>query len=813
MRVRFLIVLVAVLAGLWSVSVIAAETDQSTNQAGVDNGHGTSMADCCVGRVGDANGIGGDEPTIGDISAMIDAIFITGTCDGILNCLTEADLNQSGGANPTCNDITIGDISILIDYVFISGQENMDLLPCGGTMSPGARMQTMAAVNQVCDSLAGDPLFNSKLLTYLQSRPEFEDSGLSESSSNVWARFTDGVLLIFSGNRAGATTGSASDLTDSFPSVQTQQYSSGRGGQPQPGNALSPEAYLTGLPKRSSVRMLNTLGAWFRPITGTLGSWLSSQGYVVGNRDETVTGLRNVGGDGVFFFSTHGGDGRARGSNGAVVVYGLWTSTIADSTNLGPYLQDLLTGRLCLQDGPIDLDPQGRQIWQLHYGITPKFVSYYWRNFAEDAMVYIDACGSDGAAAQELKAAIMAKNASVYFGWTHVVASDASNLVAKFMFDRLLGANLAPPLEDPAQRPFDYEDVYNDLANRGLNVHTSTDPGSTTTFQYTAGPGAFGLLAPSIREFFIDEANDKIYVLGQFGDDPGPDMRRVTVNGEELPVDTWDGLMIVANIPNSGSGSAGPLVVETRVPVDDGGLVPLIYRKSNTVNISEWKGQFRYTEVNAGALHLYITMNLHLRTDLQPYRRMPHEAPLDTVRSFDGADDSYGSIAASGTLSEPINEAMTLIQTWSGGRNLPGTWDNSDPNANFGVWGNASAIGHWMKLLLFPHALDGYTYTFTVTGDGGYTDSYTTEAVIYSGLYDHPESMSFDLVLDSHWNISAGARTLTIPTSSSMLNPCCTDFRIEWDQITCSFPPDLATPQAPPNQDGPTPTATVSSSR
>jgi len=76
---------------------------------------------CCDGRVGDANGAGGDEPTIGDISTMIDAKFITGSCEGIIECLTEADINQSGGIIPTCDDITIGDISMLIDYLFITG--------------------------------------------------------------------------------------------------------------------------------------------------------------------------------------------------------------------------------------------------------------------------------------------------------------------------------------------------------------------------------------------------------------------------------------------------------------------------------------------------------------------------------------------------------------------------------------------------------------------------------------------------------------------------------------------------------------------
>ncbi|MCD6249843.1 MAG: hypothetical protein J7J98_05910 [candidate division Zixibacteria bacterium] len=79
------------------------------------------QADCQFCRTGNANGMGGDEPTIGDISTLIDAKFITGTCDGIIQCLEEADVNQSGGSGPTCDDITISDIAMLIDYLFITG--------------------------------------------------------------------------------------------------------------------------------------------------------------------------------------------------------------------------------------------------------------------------------------------------------------------------------------------------------------------------------------------------------------------------------------------------------------------------------------------------------------------------------------------------------------------------------------------------------------------------------------------------------------------------------------------------------------------
>ena len=75
---------------------------------------------CCVLRVGDANGFGGDEPTIGDCSVMIDALFISGDMS-VIACIPEADVNQSGGISPGPDDITIGDISVLIDYLFITG--------------------------------------------------------------------------------------------------------------------------------------------------------------------------------------------------------------------------------------------------------------------------------------------------------------------------------------------------------------------------------------------------------------------------------------------------------------------------------------------------------------------------------------------------------------------------------------------------------------------------------------------------------------------------------------------------------------------
>jgi hypothetical protein len=76
-----------------------------------------NLHNCCTGLVGDVNGQSGDTPTIGDISKLIDHLFIAFTVPA---CLGEADVNQSGGANPTPADITIGDISLLIDHLFVT---------------------------------------------------------------------------------------------------------------------------------------------------------------------------------------------------------------------------------------------------------------------------------------------------------------------------------------------------------------------------------------------------------------------------------------------------------------------------------------------------------------------------------------------------------------------------------------------------------------------------------------------------------------------------------------------------------------------
>jgi hypothetical protein len=107
---------------------------------------------CCVNRVGDVNGVGGDEPTLGDIMHLVSYLFIEPTT--VLPCLAEADVDQSGGISPVLEDITLADVMMLVDYLFISG-ESAELAECLGQSSdPYGYVVSTGS----CKGLDGPPL-------------------------------------------------------------------------------------------------------------------------------------------------------------------------------------------------------------------------------------------------------------------------------------------------------------------------------------------------------------------------------------------------------------------------------------------------------------------------------------------------------------------------------------------------------------------------------------------------------------------------------------------------------------------------------
>jgi subtilisin family serine protease len=83
----------------------------------------TMGSNCCEGKVGNIVTSNVGPPDISDVSALVDYLYIDGTP---IDCLAEADINQSGGDLPLPGHITIGDIAMLIDHLYISHQPLAD---------------------------------------------------------------------------------------------------------------------------------------------------------------------------------------------------------------------------------------------------------------------------------------------------------------------------------------------------------------------------------------------------------------------------------------------------------------------------------------------------------------------------------------------------------------------------------------------------------------------------------------------------------------------------------------------------------------
>ncbi len=110
---------------LWIDFTSSLDTDSNVVCGVVDEfspfavGTAGGSISCCTGVVGDVNASGDADPTIGDVSYLIDALFISVDLS-LIDCLGEADVNLSGGSDPQESDITIGDLSLLIDLLFIT---------------------------------------------------------------------------------------------------------------------------------------------------------------------------------------------------------------------------------------------------------------------------------------------------------------------------------------------------------------------------------------------------------------------------------------------------------------------------------------------------------------------------------------------------------------------------------------------------------------------------------------------------------------------------------------------------------------------
>jgi len=558
--------------------------------------------------------------------------------------------------------------------------------------------QRMTTLEEVTNFLNTLPVVdrdtdNQVVADYLASRPEFSVSGISPDGT-VWAEFTDGRDFYFfnnspidPGTEAGTDQGYYSDPPSSFHSASAILT----GFREEINRGVSAQTILQSgfveLPNTNQVRMMNALGAWYdewvdKPF-GDINNMLQEHGYNFVDSEPTIDNLKKVNGDGIFIFSTHGGEVKDS-------QYGLWTSTPTNSFNDTKYVNDLSVGRVAYaiakHDKNIKYDPEREDpnseycqseegacekpyMYASHYAITGDFVKEYM-SFGGNTLVVINACTSHS---ESIRNAFLGKkNVSVYAGWTNEVQADFSINTLALFIDRLLGVNKELPKENPEVRPFDAVTVQKYMEEKGKYQ----DPWKGATFEVSTSGSTSLILVPSIQFMEVHEDSDELFIFGMFGTDEG----EVLINKTKAKVVNWKSDVVVVKLKEEGSGSAG----DTIVKVGD--------RESNTVPLTEWRGKIHYEADYislAPNLKMEIEMDIHLRADVHAARENPWEAPQDRTIKLSLVDDSEANFKAYG--SSTVGGAKFEL---TGSGSIPTL--NDQPNhekAHFDIFGVLKVAG------------------------------------------------------------------------------------------------------------------------
>ena len=498
----------------------------------------------------------------------------------------------------------------------------------GKAVTVEQRSAVMTDVNQKLESLlnSNPDATPQQIHALIANSPHLEATGVQGSCA--WARFTDGRLWIIANNRKV-------DAVEEDTELDTELSQFAR--------MDSDDATPRGLPKSTNIRLVKSLGTVFKTPADTIAGWLLANGYTGMESEGTIDDLKSVSNVGVFYMDAHGGEGENRSK---ISMFALWTGTERNAANEAKYAADLDDGSIAYFSAFHNKNAAGKKTIATHYCITAQFVTKYM-TFTPNSFVFINACYSNDGG---FKAACIAKNASVYAGWTLPSEDGPANKAGLYVFDRLLGGNNYQA-EDPKQRPFNWKQLKDDMHAKGLDISHDPDEGDSELI-FTQNTGDMGLLDPSIRELKPDDRKDQLKIEGSFGSDQTG--AKVTVGGKQAGIVSWSDKEIICSLVRSGGGSMGDVVVEING------------HKSNTVRLTSWRGKFIYTIHGPGSFLLTVTCNVHLRGDVHDFRTEPGKPPPPRDKTLYMAQDSTGNYTCDGTCSEDQQ-----VWTWSGGGSLP----------------------------------------------------------------------------------------------------------------------------------------------
>ena len=521
-----------------------------------------------------------------------------------------------------------------------------------GMIDESVRLATLAASEPVVRANLQQPVAarNAALVAFYLQQPAIEAAGVS-SAGNVWARFTDGTLLMHFDNKGD-------------PPVRAT-------GAVGPA-ATSGTTALTGMPGSVDAIAAYSLdpGKW-TDVTSEISSWLTDAGYTPRTGGLTVDDLLAMSNIGVLFWQTHSGLGELKADaglplqpdGGPPVAFSFLTNTQPDDVIAAKYKALRDDGSLTLGAVMVDASDGGLE-QKPRYGVTEKFISEKLAGkFAKNSLVATDSCTGIAAAAAWHTAGV------AHFASWNDASGHQSALAFERFFDRLTGSNAAAPVSTPTERAFEARAVEQWMQAQGYDHDKSafaTGPSKAVlSFSNGAANGLFEELRPTVMRVLVTAPGagsnlERFTIEGSFGEDPGPAARSVTYGGGPLNVAGWD---------------AGSISVELPATPPSGNLrVTAGTHASEIVPITEWTIPFTYTFNGPETLQYVLTVSCRLRADVRGIRIQPGPSMLPATTSVTALQDSGGTLVASGVRH---NANGTVAEQWSGGQSLawlaPGT--------------------------------------------------------------------------------------------------------------------------------------------
>jgi hypothetical protein len=576
------------------------------------------------------------------------------------------------------------------------------------------------------------------LVTYLKSRGEFEDAGATDG--NVWAYFHDGRLAMFIPDWLDKD----SDIGGRLPAPDV---SGGRDNRETNMRA--------GVPEGKKVMLFDALGSAYQensPYLTEIFSRSHTQ-YRVESKDATVENLKNADDVDIFHIDTHGGSAPIRSIDSRTTVFALWTSDSLTYEREVLHKPDLDATVLAYAFALDDRLTDNIYAHEWHYAFTGLFVAKYM-SFTENSILYMDACGSSSEDASTFKQLTMGKaknNTTTYIGWTGLSDQGTGFPTSRFIFDRLLGAPVYM-LEAPPQRPFDLDPIFVALLKYNLGVSRYGG-----RLDYESIGNLDIILAPSIKYITMDDYNSVMTIEGLFGDNSRND-GKVTVGGITVPISTWTPNTITCELPVTGPGSSGDVLVI----VND--------HESNVVPLSEWTIPLHLVQDDFG-VKVDAHVNLKIRADVHKYRSKPEETPKtdrpDMPMPLPGSLGFPCSVASSGTYTVGGQRTATCVKNGCTMRDtesavarqgtLPFTV--TMPGLGYGAYYKWSTDMKKIEVNVIVNipdtGIETEAYTFCENGDP-VTTSYsvaTTLGIVTSGA---PGLPTLEFHLDENYNIVSG---------------------------------------------------------